>query len=409
MRHVHELNALVHGSDLSLATRRLMDICDEYPALHDLRPAAMSLRAEYNVSRDLGAAELTGSVGTAFNERARAIVQTIVQRAGSLNDSFPTEEGRDRAVVYEATQLTKRFSSRGHRFQMGPIDLELRTGQITGLVGENGNGKTTLLRQVAGLLDHNEGTARYPLMGDDPYLIKQGIAWIPQRSVRWYGTLMQNLRFVAAVHGILGVDNEDRVSYTLHRLGLTRFEHLRWSELSSGYKLRFELAKMVVWRPRILVLDEPIANLDLQAQQLFLQDLKFLAASQRNPISVILSSQQLHEIEAVADNIIFLKNGKPMFSGAVASFDQDRASNVFEIKLQSPDASGGEFDRARLVQALGSERVIHLDDTGLIFRLTTPREVTGKQVLNAIGAADLEVSYFRDISTSTRKLFHQDT
>ena len=273
-------------------------------------------------------------------------------------------------VVFDAQQLTKRFSSRGHRFQMGPIDLELRTGEITGLVGENGNGKTTLLRQVAGLLDHNEGTARYPLLGDDPYLIKQGIAWIPQRSVRWYGTLMQNLRFVAAVHGINGADNEDRVNYTLHRLGLTRFQHLRWSQLSSGYKLRFELAKMVVWRPRILVLDEPIANLDLQAQQLFLQDLKFLAASQRNPISVILSSQQLHEIEAIADNIIFLKNGKPMFSGAVASFDQDRASNVFEIK--------GEFDRTRLVQALGSERIVHLDDTGLIFRLTTPREITAK-------------------------------
>ncbi len=398
---VHELSALVQGSDLSLATRRIMDICDEYPELHDLRPAAMALRSEYNVSRDLGAAELSGSVGTAFSERAVAIVRTIVQRAGTLSDPFPTGEGRDGAVVFDAQQLTKRFSSRGHRFQMGPIDLELRTGEITGLVGENGNGKTTLLRQVAGLLDHNEGTARYPLLGDDPYLIKQGIAWIPQRSVRWYGTLMQNLRFVAAVHGINGADNEDRVNYTLHRLGLTRFQHLRWSQLSSGYKLRFELAKMVVWRPRILVLDEPIANLDLQAQQLFLQDLKFLAASQRNPISVILSSQQLHEIEAIADNIIFLKNGKPMFSGAVASFDQDRASNVFEIK--------GEFDRTRLVQALGSERIVHLDDTGLIFRLTTPREITAKHVVKAMGAADLDVSYFRDISTSTRKLFHQDT
>lgn len=395
---MHELSALVHGSDLSLATRRIMDICDEYPELHDLRPAAMSLRAEYNVSRDLGAAELSGSVGSAFSERAVAIVQTIVQRSSGFIEGEMNSLGE---VVFEAQQLTKRFSSRGHRFQMGPIDLELRTGEITGLVGENGNGKTTLLRQVAGLLDHNEGTARYPLLGDDPYLIKQGIAWIPQRSVRWYGTLMQNLRFVAAVHGINGADNEDRVNYTLHRLGLTRFQHLRWSQLSSGYKLRFELAKMVVWRPRILVLDEPIANLDLQAQQLFLQDLKFLAASQRNPISVILSSQQLHEIEAIADNIIFLKNGKPMFSGAVASFDQDRASNVFEIK--------GEFDRARLVQALGSERIVLLDDTGLIFRLTTPREISAKHVVKAMGDADMEVSYFRDISTSTRKLFHQDT
>lgn len=395
---LNELQALVHGSDLSLATRRLMDLCDEYPALHDLRRTAMALRADYNTSRDLGAAELTGNIGASFAERAQQLMQTIVARASALHDDAALP---DRTMVFSAQGLTKRFSSRGHKFQLGPIDLDLRIGEITGLVGENGNGKTTLLRQVAGLLDHNEGSISYPTLGNDPYLIKQGIAWIPQRSVRWYGTLMQNLRFMAAVHGVTGEENEDRVMYTLHRLGLTRFQHLRWSQLSSGYKLRFELAKMVVWRPRILVLDEPIANLDLQAQQLFLQDLKFLAASRRNPISVILSSQQLHEIEAVADNIIFLKNGKPMFSGAVASFDVDRASNVFEIN--------GEFDRSALVNAMGGERILHLDDTGLLFRLTTPRECTAKHVVKAMGDAGLEVSYFRDISTSTRKLFHQDT
>lgn len=395
---LNELQALVHGSDLSLATRRLMDLCDEYPALHDLRRTAMALRADYNISRDLGATELSGNVGASYAERAQQLMHTIVARASTLHDDAALP---DRTAVFSAQGLTKRFSSRGHKFQLGPIDLDLRIGEITGLVGENGNGKTTLLRQVAGLLDHNEGSVSYPTLGNDPYLIKQGIAWIPQRSVRWYGTLMQNLRFMAAVHGVTGEENEDRVMYTLHRLGLTRFQHLRWSQLSSGYKLRFELAKMVVWRPRILVLDEPIANLDLQAQQLFLQDLKFLAASRRNPISVILSSQQLHEIEAVADNIIFLKNGKPMFSGAVASFDVDRASNVFEIN--------GEFDRTALVNAMGAERILHLDDTGLLFRLITPRECTAKHVVKAMGDAGLEVSYFRDISTSTRKLFHQDT
>lgn len=394
---IREVTALATGTDLSLATRRLMDLCDEFPAFHDLRGAAMQLRADYNMGRELGAAEMSGASGSALAERCRQLATAIGQRSVATTelDHVPAAE-----IVFQAQQLTKAFRSGGHHFQLGPIDLELRTGRIVGVVGENGNGKTTLLRQIAGLLDHDGGTLAHPHAGTDPYRIKQTIAWIPQRSIRWQGTLLQNLRFQAAVHGILAPANEDRVLYTLHRLGLTRFKDLTWKQLSSGYKLRFELAKMLVWRPKVLVLDEPIANLDLQAQQLFLQDLKHLAASLRDPVAVILSSQQLHEIEAVADDIIFLKNGKAVYSGAADSFDRDRNSNVFELR--------GVFQRAQLEQALGAGAILHIDDTGLIFRLTTPRTVGPQQVLKAIANADLEVSYFRDISTSTRKLFHQD-
>ena len=395
---LNELSALLQGTDLSLATRRLMDLCDEQDALHDLRPFAMQLRAEYNLGRELGAAELSGETGATFNTRMQALLTMIRQRQGVLGSLHVAAAPQ---VVFTGKQLTKRFSSGGHRFELGPIDIQLRTGEITGVVGENGNGKTTLLRQIAGLLDHSSGTVSYADLANDAYRTRQGIAWIPQRSTRWSGTLMQNLRFTAAVHGITGAANADRVAYTLHRLGLTRFQGLTWKQLSSGYKLRCELARMVVWSPRLLVLDEPIANLDLQAQQLFLQDLKHLVASQRAPLSVILSSQQLHEIEAVADHILFLKNGKPVYNGSAAGFDSDRESNVFELK--------GAFGRNELVVLLGTENVLHVDDTGLILRLTTPRHVTARSLWAAIGRAELEVSYFRDISTSTRKLFHQDT
>lgn len=398
LHRLEEIHALAAGTDLSLATRRLMDLCDDYDALHELRGEAMRLRAAYNISRELGAAELSGEQAQSLKTQAIALIAAIADRSAALPVNEPDAEPR---TVYWSQGLTKRFSSGGHRFGLGPIDLEMRTGEITGVVGENGNGKTTLLRQIAGLLDFDGGSQGYPLSPADPYERRGTIAWIPQRSSRWYGTLLQNLRFTASVHGFHGAANEDRVQYTLHRLGLTRFANLTWPQLSSGYKLRFELARMVVWRPRILVLDEPIANLDLQAQQLFLQDLKHLAASAREPVSIILSSQQLHEIEAIADHIVFLKNGKPMYSGSTKSFDQDRSSNVFELK--------GALDRERLVAALGNGNVLALDDTGIVLRLTTPRSIGPREVLRALTAADVELSYFRDISTSTRKLFHQDS
>lgn len=397
-QRLHELITLATGTDLSLATRRLMDVCDEYPELWDFRPQAMALRAVYNMGRQLGAAELSGDRAGELAVRLQAIVRSLVERSADAHDQ---EEVPVERVLFTARGVLKRFSNGGHRFALGPLDIELRTGEITGVVGENGNGKTTLLRQVAGLLDHDEGVINYPEMTGGAYARRSRIAWIPQRSQRWHGTLLQNLRFMASVHGINGAANEDRVLYTLHRLGLTRFKDLTWSQLSSGYKLRFELARMVVWRPRILVLDEPIANLDLQAQQLFLQDLRHLASSRREPLSVILSSQQLHEIEAIADRIIFLKDGRAVYNGPTKGFDEQREHNVFELK--------GDVDAARLTAALGALNMVALDDTGIVLRLTTPRHITSREVLRALAQADVEVSYFRDISTSTRKLFHQDT
>jgi len=169
---IREVTALAAGTDLSLATRRLMDLCDEFPAFHDLRGAAMALRADYNMGRELGAAEMSGASGSALAERCRQLAAAIGQRAAATGEVI---DARHAEIVFQARQLSKAFRSGGHHFQLGPIDLELRTGRIVGVVGENGNGKTTLLRQIAGLLDHDGGTLAHPHAGTDPYRIRQTI------------------------------------------------------------------------------------------------------------------------------------------------------------------------------------------------------------------------------------------
>lgn len=392
---------MLEGIDLSLATRRLMDLVGEYDRLFALKKRAMDLRARYNMDRELGESELRSERSSVISSEGKKI---LVEVEALLEGEQEVDEPRsDKIDVFYSEDIKKKFRSRSRNFELGPINLHLKTGEITGVVGENGNGKTTLLRQVAGLLSIDSGHRSYPGLAPDHkdwYKIKQQIAWIPQRSEKWNGTLLQSLHFMAAIHGILGEENDEQVNYTIHRLGLTRFQHLTWKQLSSGYKLRFELAKMVVWRPKLLVLDEPIANLDLQAQQLFLQDLRHLAESSKYPLSIILSSQQLHEIESISDNIVFLKNGKPAFSGRVDEFGQDRNENVFEI--------GGDLTRIELLQALSNVGDIRIEKNGLVFNVFTPTSVGVGQLLEAISKSGLEIEYFRNISTSTRKLFHMD-
>ena len=162
---------------------------------------------------------------------------------------------------------------------------------------------------------HKEGTLSYPLFALGGirgwYQIKKQIAYVPQELPAWYGNLKDNLHYSAATHSVFREKNEQEVNYILHRLGLISFLDSKWSELSGGYKLRFSLAKALVWKPKILILDEPLANLDKRAQLVFLNNIKDF--SSRYNLCVILSSQHIEEVELIADKLMYLKNGKNHF------------------------------------------------------------------------------------------------
>ena len=169
--------------------------------------------------------------------------------------------------LFSAKQVSKSYSHNG--FHLHNIDFSLEAGKISGVVGENGNGKTTLLRIVAGDLSFDEGELKY--FGDNSieYLgweaIKTRVAYIPQRIPRWYGGLRHNLIFEAAIRGIRGRAADNLIDDLVDKLGLAEYIHLKWKEISTGYRLRFQLAKMLIGSPDLLVLDEPIANLDINA------------------------------------------------------------------------------------------------------------------------------------------------
>ncbi len=298
--------------------------------------------------------------------------------------------------IFKVENLKKKFNRSG--FQLSVDQLSLLAGSITGVVGENGNGKTTLLDIIAGETKAN-GQFHYFGIEANSHTnwleLKNNIGFIPQRIPRWYGTLEQNLVIKAALEGISAGNIDGELDKLLDFLGLQEYRKLNWTEISTGYRLRFELARILIGNPRLLVLDEPLANLDINTQQKFLSDLKKLLAKKDYPLAVILSSQQLHEIESVADQMLFIKKGEVLYNGNLANIALDE-EHVYELQLN--DREG--HDTEAYFDSMGYKVCI----VGPYYQITTNQSVS--IFLKTLSDSDMEIKYFRNLSNSTKRFFN---
>lgn len=305
-------------------------------------------------------------------------------------------EKSKRDVLLRCENLVKTYK-RG-QFKLGPVSFEIKPGQLIGLVGENGNGKTTLLRILAQEISHDSGTLAYGNEQDFGNLYDQRtkLTYIPQRTQKWYGKIRTNLRFCATHYGITGQRNELLVEMMLIRFGLFKFRDLSWSELSSGYKMRFELARTFLRRPEILLLDEPLANLDVFAQQIVLNDLKSLTRSTYNPIGIVLSSQQLFEVEKVADDVLFLKNGEQKM--LEKENQNTKVHCVVELETSA--------SREELIAALNTlSNTYHVHFNGGMYVISDAQLKHANTLLQKLLEANIPIQYFRDISESSKRFF----
>jgi ABC-2 type transport system ATP-binding protein len=301
-------------------------------------------------------------------------------------------------MIFQASNLNKKFPR--SRFELSVPEVSLGEGTITGVVGENGNGKTTLLNIIAGELAADGQLSYFGQSKTDKLHwpeIKLKIAFIPQRIPRWFGSLIQNLKLKAALENIDADEIDGYVDEILEFLGLMDYKHLKWTEISTGYRLRFELARVLIGKPGLLVLDEPLANLDINTQQKFLSDLKNILRDKSYPTAVILSSQQLHEIETVSDHMIFLQQGKTIFSGAMNDLKDDQGSHVFEVQVESDH-------KEKLVNFLEEKGLKH-GFNGEYVQVHVDNITSDNYFLKTLLAQDISIKYYRNISRSTKRLF----
>ena len=370
---IAEIQSYLRHHDHSLAVRRILDA-----SLDTADPALLKEAIQVSqIYRQYKQGELPAT----FFESAHSLLNKI----NSVTERFVDQSTR----LVTARNISKSYKS--GNFSLQPISIQVNTGDVLGVVGENGNGKTTLLRCMAGQLALDSGDLGFPLLTNpDHYEIKHHLAFIPQRIPRWYGLLKDNLHFAAAISGISGEENSTMVDFMLERLDLTPYAHLTWTQISSGYRTRFEIARILLQKPRLLILDEPLANLDINAQQSILTDLRFMAKSVHNPMGILLSSQQLHEVEKIADSVLLIKNGSCLFRTG----DQEKTATAFVIELETTAS------RETLLSVLDGQGDLQFNGG---FYTITSKELQAQKILSKLVTGNVSITYFRDITHSTKR------
>jgi len=370
---IAEIQSYLQHNDHSLAVRRILDASLDTADLSLLKEAIQVSQA-YRQHKET-------ALPATFFESANALLDKISQVIEKFTDQTTS--------LVTAREIHKTYSS--GNFSLQPISIQINTGDVLGIVGENGNGKTTLLRCMAGQLALDAGELHYAqLSNPDFFDIKHHLAFIPQRIPRWYGLLKDNLHFSGAISGIKGEENKVMVDFMLERLDLTPYAHLTWSQISSGYRTRFEIARILLQKPKLLILDEPLANLDINAQQSILTDLRFMAKSVHNPMGILLSSQQLHEVEKIADTVLLIKNGSCLFRTG----EQEKTANAFVIELETT------ANREALLKVLESKGELQYNGG---FYTITSSALPAQDILSSLVNGHIPITYFRDITHSTKR------
>ena len=217
-------------------------------------------------------------------------------------------------VVIRAEGLTKRY---GATLAVDHVDLEVGAGEIVGILGPNGSGKTTTILMLLGLTEPTGGRAEVagfdPLR--EPLEVKRRVGYLPDQGGFYDGlSARDNLTYTARLAGLPRQEIDARFEAALARVGLADVGRARVGTFSQGMRQRLGLAEILMKRPQVAILDEPTTALDPHSTQEFLEMIRGLKA---DGTAVLLSSHHLDQVQSVCDRVALFNQGRIALSGTV--------------------------------------------------------------------------------------------
>ena len=281
-------------------------------------------------------------------------------------------------AIIRIENLTKKFAS---LVAVDHLNLEVEEGEILGLLGPNGAGKTTVILMVATVIRPTEGTA---LVGD--YDIKKnpdrvrgllGIAF-QEPKMLWVATPWDIVNWHAKVCGLSTQERKQRVKEVLDTLDMWEPRHKNVHALSGGMRKRVEIAKVLIQRPKIAIVDEPTAQIDIVGKH---KIWNMLLELRDEGSTIILATNELYEADQLSDRVGILHRGKLLVCDTPKKLkDSILGGDIVDVQLEK-DAP------AQIVEELKGLKevvdVMQMKPTNLRLYLNRVEEVV-PQIMNLL-------------------------
>jgi ABC-2 type transport system ATP-binding protein len=247
-----------------------------------------------------------------------------------------------------ADKLTKSFP--GMR-AVNALSFDVRPGEIFGLVGPDGAGKTTTLRMLAGILplDAGEATVAGFNVARDAESAKHAISYMPQRFGLYEDlTVEENIRFYADLFGVSKPERQTRSMQLLRAAGMSEFGQRLASKLSGGMKQKLGLVCALIHRPKVILLDEPTTGVDPVSRRDFWRILYELLAE---GVAILISTAYLDEAER-CHRVALLHQGKLLFCDTPVNLKANFGKGVLSITAPEPRRLRAELEGAEGISSL---------------------------------------------------------
>jgi tungstate transport system ATP-binding protein len=199
------------------------------------------------------------------------------------------------------------------------VSFSVDAGKIVVLIGANGAGKSTLLRIIAGLEKPDKGNIRIDEQNLPDTEMRKNATLVFQQTAMFSRTVYDNLAYGLRIRGIREEDIKQRITEALAAVGLKNFEKRKAKKTSGGEQQRISLARALLLHPKILLLDEPTANLDPNSARIIE---KTISSRRDKDTIVIMATHNLGQAKRLADIIIYMHEGKIVESApAIDLFD----------------------------------------------------------------------------------------
>lgn len=245
--------------------------------------------------------------------------------------------------MIEIKQFYKSYSTqKQNNYVVKDISFNVVPGKITGLLGPNGSGKTTIMKAICGFHYCTKGTIKVSGVDvtENPEKIMNLIGYVPEISVLpGEMTVIKLLKYVTKLHQV--EDSDAAIEKVINQCSLNKLTNKKIKQLSKGQQQRVSFAQCLVYNPENLILDEPVSGLD-PAQ---IQQMRTLIKDLSKEKAILLSTHILQEINSLCDEMYILSNGRIVASGTAKQIaEQTKTENLEQafIKLTKESSADEE-------------------------------------------------------------------